>query len=118
MNIPSAAVHLAKEAEFHYASLVHEYKTARETDNARCSQDFRINQCKGYIFSHLHGKLSTSDIAAAMHMSPNYLSNLFKKEEGITITDYILNEKIKLVENMLMYSHYSYSTIFSNHTNH
>lgn len=53
-----------------------------------------------------------------MHMSPNYLSNLFKKEEGITITDYILNEKIKLVENMLMYSHYSYSTIFSNHTNH
>ena len=111
MNIPSAAVQLAKEAEFHYASLVHEYKTAREADNARCSQDFRINQCKGYIFSHLHGKLSTSDIAAAMHMSPNYLSNLFKKEEGITITDYILNEKIKLVENMLMYSHYSYSII-------
>lgn len=104
MNIPSAAVQLAKEAEFHYASLVHEYKTAREADNARCSQDFRINQRKGYIFSHLHGKLSTSDIAAAMHMSPNYLSNLLKK--------------IKLVENMLMYSHYSYSTIFSNHTNH
>lgn len=56
-------------------------KQLREADNARCSQDFRINQCKGYIFSHLHVKLSTSDIAAAMHMSPNYLSNLFKKNQ-------------------------------------
>ena len=77
-----------------------------------------LTSVKDIFFLIFHGKLSTSDIAAAMHMSPNYLSNLFKKEEGITITDYILNEKIKLVENMLMYSHYSYSTIFSNHTNH
>lgn len=111
LHVPAAAVQMARQAEFHYATLVHEVKSARSASAAKQDQDFRINQCKGYIFSHLHGKISTADIAEAMHMSPNYLSNLFKKEEGITITEYILNEKIKLVQNMLMYSHYSYSTI-------
>ena len=111
LRVPAAAVQLAKQAEFHYAALVRDTKVSKSSDAQKHAQDFRINQCKGYIFSHLHGKISTADIAQAMHMNPNYLSNLFKKEEGITITEYILNEKIKLVQNMLVYSHYSYSAI-------
>ena len=107
MHIPEAAVQLARQAEYHYAELVHEVKTSEKNQQV----DFRINQCKEYIFSHLHGKLSTADIAEALHITPNYLSNLFKKEEGITITEYIQQEKIKLVKNMLIYSDYSYSTI-------
>ena len=111
LRVPAAAVQLAKQAEFHYAALVRDTKVSKSSDAQKHAQDFRINQCKGYIFSHLHGKISTADIAQAIHMNPNYLSNLFKKEEGITITEYILNEKIKLVQNMLVYSHYSYSAI-------
>lgn len=111
LHTPAAAILLAKQAEFHYTTLVRDTKVSRSSDAKKQDHDFRINQCKGHIFSHLHGKISTADIAEAMHMNPNYLSNLFKKEEGITITEYILNEKIKLVQNMLMYSHYSYSTI-------
>ena len=44
-------------------------------------------------------------------MNPNYISDLFKKEEGISITDYIRNEKIKLAENLLIYSKYQYIEI-------
>lgn len=107
MHIPEAAVQLARQAEFYYAELVHEVKTSEKKQQV----DVRINQCKEYIFSHLHGKLSTSDIAVALHITPNYLSNLFKQEEGMTITKYIQREKIKLVQNLLIYSDYSYSTI-------
>ena len=107
MHIPEAAVQIARQAEYHYTELVHEVKISGKNNPA----DLRLNQCKEYIFAHLHGKLSTSDIAAALHLTPNYLSNLFKKEEGITITEYIQNEKVKLAKNMLIYSHYSYSTI-------
>lgn len=46
-------------------------------------------------------------------MNPNYLSCLFRRSEGITIGEYILLEKIKLVKNMLIYSRYSYSQIAS-----
>lgn len=44
-------------------------------------------------------------------MNASYLSELFKKEEGITISEYILQEKLKLVKNMLIYSRYSYIEI-------
>lgn len=76
LHVPAAAVQLAKQAEFHYAALVRDTKATRSSDAQKHAQDFRINQCKGYIFSHLHGKISTADIAQAMHMNPNYLSNL------------------------------------------
>jgi AraC-like DNA-binding protein len=36
-----------------------------------------------------------------------YLSALFKKTEQITITDYILREKVKLAKNLLTYSEYT-----------
>lgn len=70
-------------------------------------QDFRGGQCKDYIFSHLHERIHTSDIAKALYLNANYLSGLFKKEEGITISAYILREKVKLAKTMLMYSRYS-----------
>ena len=111
LHIPEAAIQLARKAEYQYASMVHNIKNSKESVMAGAECDPRITQCKDYIFSHLHGKLSTANIANALHINPNYLSNLFKKEEGITITEYILKEKIKLVKNMLIYSHYSYSTI-------
>lgn len=111
LHIPEAAIQLARKAEYQYASMVYEIKSSSKSIIAATEHDSRITQCKDYIFSHLHGKLSTADIANALHINPNYLSNLFKKEEGITITEYILKEKIRLVKNMLIYSHYSYSTI-------
>ena len=46
-------------------------------------------------------------------MNPNYLSELFRKTEGITISNYIFQEKLKLIKNMLIYSRYSYNEIAS-----
>lgn len=111
LHIPEAAIQLARKAEYQYASMVNDIKNSKGSTSTGLKTDFRIIQCKDYIFSHLHEKVSTADIADVMHINPNYLSYLFKKEEGITITEYILNEKIKLAKNMLIYSHYTYSTI-------
>ena len=40
-------------------------------------------------------------------LSASYLSRLFKKELGISISDYILEKKIEKSENLLKYSDYS-----------
>lgn len=111
LHIPEAAIQLARKAEYQYASMVHNIKSSKKPMTGAAECDSRITQCKDYIYAHLSGKISTSDIADTLHLNSNYLSNLFKKEEGITITEYILNEKIKLAKNMLIYSRYSYSTI-------
>ncbi|MDD2980645.1 MAG: AraC family transcriptional regulator [Hespellia sp.] len=110
---PEAAWHLGRQAEHQYTAMVHKSKKSREQKHTRLTPDSRIDSCKQYIFLHLHEKISTSDIAKELYLNPDYLSTLFRKKEGITIRDYILEEKIQLVKNMLIYSKYSYSTISS-----
>lgn len=113
LHIPEAAIQLARQAEYQYTSMVHEAKHLKKSQTPSSQSDFLINQCKDFISLHLHEKISTSDIAKALFVNPNYLSGLFRKKEGITISEYILNEKVRLVKNMLIYSPCSYSTIAS-----
>lgn len=108
---PEAAYQLGRQAEYRYALLVNEIKEKKVHKEKLSVADSRISLCKDYIFAHLHGKITTAEIAKALYMNPNYLSGLFKREEGITIGQYILQEKIKLVKNMLVYSRYSYIEI-------
>lgn len=108
---PETAMQLGRQAEYHYALLVKEERESAARGDKDSTRDSRVSQCKDYIFAHLHGRITTAEIAKALYLNPNYLSGLFKKEEGITIGQYILQEKIKLVKNMLIYSHYSYIEI-------
>lgn len=107
------ALQLGRQAELQYTLLVKEVKETRATTKKSPVTESTVNRCKDYIFTHLHEKISTKDIACALFMNPNYLSCLFRRSEGITISEYILLEKIKLVKNMLIYSRYSYSQIAS-----
>ncbi|MBR2523327.1 MAG: helix-turn-helix transcriptional regulator [Clostridiales bacterium] len=54
-----------------------------------------------YIRTHISGKLTVEDVADAMNLNPSYLSKLFKKEMGITISQYIRDQKINIACNML-----------------
>jgi len=110
---PEAAFQLGRQAEYQYTVLVKEAKELHFAREKEHTPDSRVSRCKDYIFAHLHGKVSTAEIAKELYINPNYLSELFKKEEGITISEYILREKIKLVKNMLIYSRYSYIEIAS-----
>lgn len=54
-----------------------------------------------YIRAHINGKLTVEDVSEAMGLNPSYLSKLFKKEMGITISQYIRDQKIAIACNML-----------------
>lgn len=110
---PEAALSLGRQAEYHYTCLVQEVKKERISPETGRNTNSNISLCKDYIFSHLHEKIRISDIAKELYLNPNYLSDLFRKAEGITISGYILQEKLKLVKNMLIYSRYSYNEIAS-----
>ena len=70
-----------------------------------------VRQCKDYIFSHLHEKLCIRDIARELGMNANYLSECFKQYEGISMKNFILQEKIRLAKNLLIHTQDSYITI-------
>lgn len=108
------AVQIARQVEYQYATMVHELKHPVQTKqhfSETTLNNMKILQCKNYICTHLHEKISLQKIANTLYVNPNYLCTLFKKIEGITIKQYIIQQKIDLTKNMLKYSPYSYSQI-------
>lgn len=103
---------LAREAQIYYTILVGDLKK-RTSKNPVIPSDSRIRKCKNYIYEHIHDKIKLQDIGEALYFNPNYLAQIFKKSEGITIGDFILQEKIKLTQNMLIYSTLTFSEIAS-----
>ena len=79
--------------------------------NSNKNQNLYIEQCKNYIFSHLHDKIKIPEIATELSLNPNYLSVLFRKYEGVSIKQFIINEKIKVVKKLLIHSDRSYLEI-------
>lgn len=103
---------LVKEAEYTLTQMVKE-KKSRQAVPAIPNSNVTISRCKDYVFAHLHGKITVQKIADSLYLHPNYLSALFKKNEGISLYQYITNEKISLTKNLLIYSQYSFSQISS-----
>ncbi len=58
-----------------------------------------VNEVKDYIDTHLDTSLT--EIADHFFHSPNYLSNIFSKEAGITIKNYMISERIERAKDLL-----------------
>lgn len=67
--------------------------------------------CMDYIYNHLHEPIRIQALAEQVDLNASYLSTLFKKEAGCSISDYILSKRMEAARNMLKYSEYSYAEI-------
>lgn len=54
-----------------------------------------------YVDTDLAGNLTLSTISKALNISSSYLSTLFKKETGQTLTDYISNRRVSHAKHLL-----------------
>lgn len=63
--------------------------------------------CLDYIYDNLHTKLSLETLSEIAGLSPSYLSKLFHKEVGLTVSAYITKKRIEAAGNMLKFSDYS-----------
>lgn len=64
-----------------------------------------------YIYDNLHTKITLTDLAKQVHLSPSHLSKLFHREMGLTISSYISKKRIEAAKNMLKFSDYSCAEI-------
>ncbi|MDG0810269.1 response regulator transcription factor [Cohnella rhizosphaerae] len=60
-----------------------------------------IAKIQSFIQEHLNEELGRDDIAKAVYRNPAYLSRLFRKETGMSLTDYIAQAKIERAKRML-----------------
>ena len=57
-------------------------------------QNALVALCCQYIREHIHERIFLQDIADTFSVSPNYLSQLFKKYMNVGISEYITSQKI------------------------
>ncbi|MFC5704196.1 response regulator [Cohnella faecalis] len=81
-----------------------------------------IAKIQSFIQDNIHKELGRDDIAGAVYRNPAYLSRMFRKETGLSLTDYIAQAKIERAKRLLIdtndkvshiaegigYTHFSY----------
>lgn len=70
-----------------------------------------VADCMDYIYFHLHEDVRVQTLADHVGMNANYLSGLFKRETGQTISAYITGRRMEAAKNMLQFSNLSYAEI-------
>lgn len=71
----------------------------------------KIKNALQYIDKNLSIGFTLEDVAEHIRLHPNYLSTIFKKEVGLSFTDYVLSEKIQEAKMLLKHSNYTLSEI-------
>lgn len=58
-------------------------------------------QAAAYIQRNLDKALRREEIAAQVHVSAGYLSRVFRKEMGMSLKEYVIEQKMQLARSML-----------------
>lgn len=66
-----------------------------------------IDRIKQYVKEHIQDEISMGDIAEVVYLNPQYMVRLFKKQEGISILEYITNTRVKMASDLLRETDYS-----------
>lgn len=90
--------------------LINALKNCQKTE---ATEEDYVSRTKGYVIDHYNSELSIKEIADFVHLSPEYLTRLFKKETGVTLKDYIIECRISTAKDLLANSSLSISMIAS-----
>ena len=80
-------------------------------EKAADKENPHIENIKQYIHDNISEPLSLSVISENIHLVPRYVCTLFKKETGMTLTEYILRQRISLAKKLIVTSQLSLSEI-------
>jgi two-component system response regulator YesN len=70
-----------------------------------------IDKIHLFIDQHLCEEFSREDIANHVHLNPVYVSRLYKKETGYSLTDYILEKRMERAQKYLVETSYKVTSI-------
>lgn len=69
--------------------------------HGRLAYSPHVRRCIAYIEQHLHEKLTVVALAEHAHITSDYLSAIFKKETGASLSAYILSRKLREAQLLL-----------------
>lgn len=85
---------------------------ADRVDQARKNRSSKpIQTCKEFIYLHLFEEIKLEQLSVVAGLNTNYLSQLFKKETGLALVNYIQRERIEEAKKLLDQSNDTISMI-------
>ena len=76
-------------------------QTQDMAQSSAASADHIVSSVQAYISAHYGEQLSLDQLAQQFYLSSSYLSRLFKRETGTTLTTYLQNVRIEAAKNLL-----------------
>lgn len=64
-------------------------------------QDYRAEYACRYVLAHYREDINRDRMAAAVHLSPGYFSNLFRSEAKMSFSDYLIQVRIENAKRLL-----------------
>ena len=80
-------------------ALVHYVASAWDSETEENSQS-TVEIIMAYIAEHLENELRREELAEAVHLNPDYMARLFKKETGMNLKDYIIQQSLLCTTNL------------------
>lgn len=66
---------------------------------------------KKYIEEHYMNEIKLADLALVAHVTPSYLSTKFKKETGISFTEYLVGHRIRKAKKLIKSGNSSFKEV-------
>lgn len=92
------AVRVAVERLDHMAKIP---KDEKEEGGAAGEVNFIVNNVNKYIKDNIRKKITMKDVSEFLGYSPNYIGQIYKKNTGMYVTDYIIKVKMEYAKNLL-----------------
>lgn len=116
-----------EECDYDYDALMNSYMSVERIKNLvdfvmkylqrqNDSEDIgksRIDDIMEYLNKNIHKEISRKDVANAVYLNPEYLSRLFQKEKGMTLSEYILQQKMNIAKQLLKTTNFSVTIVAS-----
>lgn len=84
-----------------FTYLVNKEKDVRKEEPQESNASI-VEQVKKYILQNINVEISRSDLSEHVHLNKDYLNRLFKKETGKSLSEYIVDEKMKVAKELLV----------------
>ncbi len=81
-----------------------EYCLAVKERSSSASKNPIVIRCRDLVSQKIHMKITVKELAREMDLNADYLSQLFSREEGMTLSEYISRERIRIASRELIFT--------------
>lgn len=83
----------------------------RMNSNALNHHSEMVERTKGFLYAHIHEKITLARVAAEISVSPSHLKRVFREQTGQSVIAYLTDMRVRRAKQMICDHQYNFSQI-------